>query len=128
MSPLLPIKKLSYTITSEHNLPLHPTMPTVTLRGAFGHSLVKVLAYEDAVMTIEDKAKIYQSLFLPEALPNRTHHETPCRPFVIRGHYPESSRKEFMLELLLFGNSAAPEALIYKVIRASLYLYKTSYR
>ena len=112
----LPIKRLVYEINAPVKLPLHGFIPTVTFRGAFGHSLLQLLAREQSISSVEDKAKIYQQLMHPEGLETKSHNATPPRPFVMRGYHTRPDLKSFILEVLLFGKVGESSELIDNVI------------
>ena len=64
----LRLKKLVYELSSTQVLKLHRDLPTITLRGAFGYSLLQVLARDEQDSTLRQRADIYKNCVSPEDL------------------------------------------------------------
>ena len=115
MSGKLPIKRLLYEISSNRPLPLKRDFPTTTLRGAFGYSLIQIVA-RDEERNDDEKVEICKRLFFPNGISEKSSHENAARPFVIRGGYTRPDFKSFIMEMLLFGDAIEREELVGNVI------------
>ena len=115
MKNTLAIKRLLFEISSHQPLPLKGDFPTVTLRGAFGYSLVQIVARSEA-RNDDEKVEICKRLFFSDGISDNSAHENVARPFVIRGGYTRSDYKAFIMEMLLFGDAIEYEELIDEVV------------
>ncbi len=113
---LLPIKKLIYEINSPVELPFQSRIPITTLRGAFGYSLLQVIARDEAIGQSE-KVTICKHLFYSDDISQNSTHINAARPFVMRGGFTRPDNKSFILEMLLFGNAISAEKLVDKIIK-----------
>jgi hypothetical protein len=117
MPQMLPIRRLIYELSSSRPLKLHSTLPSVTIRGAFGYSLLQILARDVTIPHLKEKAEIYRALLYPDLMEGKSsHHHSPARPFVIRGWFSREDKKALIFEVLLFGRSTDAEILIDNVM------------
>lgn len=116
MAIKLPIKRLLYEINAPLELPFQRHFPTVTLRGAFGYSLLQIIARDEAINN-QDKVAICKQLFFANDISDKAGHKNSARPFVMRGYYSRPDRKSFILEMLLFGSITTAEILVDNVIK-----------
>lgn len=112
---ILPIKKLLYEISTNIPLPLKERFPTSTLRGAFGYSLLQLIAREEA-LSQEDKVRICKQLFFANDISDKGDNKDSARPFVLRGGFTRPDGKSFILEMIIFGKIAESETLIDNIV------------
>ena len=115
MSIELPIKRLLYEINTPMELPFNHHFPTITLRGAFGYSLLQIVARDEA-LNRQEQVALCKHLFFPNDISDKSIHTNTARPFVMRGYYTRPDKKSFILEMLLFGDVTTAEALIDHVV------------
>lgn len=111
----LNIKRLLYEINSPQPIPLHAQFPTITLRGAFGYSLIQLVARDQSIGDLK-KVDICKHLFFADGISQKSLHHNCARPFVMRGGYSRPDKKSFLLEMLIFGKISQHEPLIDDVI------------
>ena len=112
----LPIKKLIYEISAHKELPFQDRIPITTLRGAFGYSLLQIIARDEAIGQA-DKVAICKQLFYSNDISDNATHSNSARPFVMRGGFTRPDNKSFILEMILFGNAISAEVLVDKIIK-----------
>ncbi len=112
----LAIKRLVYEVNAPFPLPFKEKFPTNTLRGAFGYSLVQVMAREQCIGE-SGKVDICKQLFFPNGISEKGQHLNSARPFVLREYYTREDKKSFILEMLIFGRIAKSECLIDNIVK-----------
>ena len=117
------IKTLYYEFASPKLLALHPDIPTITFRGAFGYALAQVIARDACVPGLEDQVELYRKFFMPvnDGEENSRNHDL-ARPFELRGFYSREDKRSFILEVQLFGKAIEHEQLFDRVIEVISYM------
>ena len=117
------IKTLNYEFASPKVLALHPDIPTITFRGAFGYALAQVIARDACVSGLEDQVELYRRFFMPvnEGEENSRNYDL-ARPFELRGFYSRDDKRSFILEVQLFGKAIEHEQLFDRVIEVISYM------
>lgn len=117
------IKTLYYEFASPKLLALHPDIPTITFRGAFGYALAQVIARDACVPGLEDQVELYRKFFMPvnEGEENSRNYDL-ARPFELRGFYSRDDKRSFILEVQLFGKAIEHEQLFDRVVEVISYM------
>jgi len=103
---VLDIRQLTYEFQCDYRLQLNQDIPTSTLRGALGYAMADVLAYEHTLPFERDKIELFRRYFAPSTTNARGQRQDGVRPFVIRGGFPDTSQRRFVMEMVLFGQAA----------------------
>ena len=99
----LRIKQLRYEFSYPGKIVLHPVVPTITLRGAFGYALAQVIARNAHIPVIADQVELYRRIFMPinNVGAYSSRNLDLARPFVLRGFYSRADKRSFILEVNL---------------------------
>ena len=103
-------------ISCSNELPFQNRIPVTTLRGAFGYSLLQIIARDEAIGQA-DKVAICKQLFYSNDISDNSTHSNSARPFVMRGGFTRPDNKSFILEMILFGNVVSAEILVDKIVK-----------
>ncbi|MBR7138374.1 MAG: hypothetical protein IKD44_02395 [Lentisphaeria bacterium] len=120
----LRIKQLRYEFSYPGKIVLHPVVPTITLRGAFGYALAQVIARNAHIPVIADQVELYRRIFMPinNVGAYSSRNLDLARPFVLRGFYSRADKRSFILEVNLFGEATDFESFFDTVIETIAFM------
>lgn len=114
---MFPVKSIQYELNASRRIELHPVVPSITLRGAFGYALCQLIARDDMIPEMRGKVQMFKDFFMPsnDGRTTATHKDLP-RPFLIRGDYSRPNFRSFIVEIVLWGEAIKYEPLFDQVM------------
>lgn len=113
---MLTLLRAAYELSADRPLPLHPVLPTSTVRGAFGYALAQVIGREESLPAFSDRLRIFREIFSPLAAEggqvDAMGRRQSARPYVLRGRFTRPDRRAFIVEFILMGQAAEFEGLL----------------
>ena len=110
------VQRLRYELSAAEPLRLMRTLPTATIRGAFGYALAQVLG-RDGLLDEQEQDGLYQHLFKPEnANDTPIQHRYLARHYQLRGYFSRPDMRSFVLDLYLFGRAEECAPIFKQVV------------